>query len=294
MIEPNNVDPGLVSVVIPARNAATTLEAQLAALADQDYPGDLEIIVADNGSTDDTIARVRSWEGRIPRLRIISAAGRPGPAHARNAGIAAATSDLVLLCDADDVADRAWVRHLVDGLKRADAVAGGTVGFSSDAPPAGAPMPRPFGRAGFGFLPGLMSCSCGFRRAAWASVGGFDETYPIATCEDIDIAWRLQLAGYRLAQVPEGFVYYREPSEPRAVLRTWYRYGRYQPLLMKKFASAGLRRESAARVLAGWARLLLTAYRLAGPDDARRLWCRDFGRRVGRIVGSIRTRTVFL
>lgn len=280
-----------VSVVIPARNAARTIDAQLGALADQDYDGAIEVIVADNGSTDDTARRARAWGDRLPGLRVVDATDRAGPAHARNVGIAAATSDLVLCCDADDVVDRSWVRLLVAALATADAVAGGTVDFRRD-PPANPPPPRPFGTAGFGFLPALMSCSCGLRRAAWEAVGGFDEDF--VTCEDIDLAWRIQRAGFTLVQVPDAFVYYREPGTARDVVRAWFRYGRFQPLLMQRFGPDGLHRDRSVRVLAAWGRLALTCYRVAGNDSARRTWCRDLGRRMGRIVGSIRTRTLYL
>lgn len=291
MITPEPASPPPVSVVIPAHNAAHTIDEQLAALAEQDYDGPIEIVVADNGSADDTVQRVRAWADRIPRLRVVDAAARRGPAHARNVGIAAASSGLVLCCDADDIADRAWVRTLVVALATADAVAGGTVAFRHD-PPVPAPPPRPFGKAGFGFLPALMSCSFGLRRAAWEAIGGFDEDFP--TCEDIDLAWRIQRAGFTLVQAPDAFVYYREPEAARDLFRSWYRYGRSQPLLMRRFGPDGLHRDRPVRVLAAWGRLALTCYRLAGNHSARRTWSREFGRRVGRLVGSIRSRTLFL
>lgn len=284
-------NPPLVSVVIPARDAAATIDAQLAALAEQDYPGPIEVVVADNGSTDDTAARARAWIDRIPRLRVVDAHDRPGAAHARNVGIAAASSDLVLLCDADDLVDRAWARHLTAALGSADAVAGGTAGFRGD-PPAAATPPSAFGTAGFAFLPALSTASAGIHRATWAAIGGFDETLP--TGEDIDFAWRLQLRGFTLVQSPEAFVHYREPETARDTLRTWYRYGRSQPALMKRFGSAGLSREPWTRVAAAWGRLALHCYRLVGPAAGRRSWCRDLGLRSSRVVGSIRARALYL
>ncbi|MFA5882576.1 MAG: glycosyltransferase [Acidimicrobiia bacterium] len=283
--------PPLVSVVIPARNAAATIDAQLATFAEQDYRGPIEVVVADNDSTDDTAERARAWVDRIPRLRVVDAGDRPGPAHARNVGIAAASSDLVLLCDADDVADRAWVRHLAAALGTADAVAGGTAGFRGD-PPAEAAPPPPFGTAGFAFLPALSTSSAAIHRATWGAIDGFDET--LRTGEDIDFAWRLQLEGFTLVQSPEAFVHYREPETARATLRTWYGYGLSQPALMKKFGPAGLPREPVTRVAAAWGRLVLHCYRLGGPAAARRTWCRDLGLRCGRVVATIRTRTLYL
>jgi glycosyltransferase involved in cell wall biosynthesis len=283
-----------VTVVIPARDAAATIDAQLAALAHQDHDGPLHVVLADNGSSDDTAARAAAWADRFASLRVVDASARRGPAFARNAGTEAAPTELVLLCDADDIADRSYVRHLSEALADADAVAGGTVDFHDEVPDP-PPAPQPFGTAGFGFLPGLMSCSCGYRKSAWAAVGGFDaETYPVATCEDIDFAWRLQLEGFRLVQAPAGFVFYRNPPSARRVLRTWYRYGRYQPVLQQRFGPTGLRPEPSRRVAAAWVRLVLHSYRLVAGDAPRRRWCRELGRRVGRAVGSLRCRTRYL
>ena len=281
-----------VTVVIPARDAATTIDAQLAALAAQDHPGPITVIVADNGSVDGTGARVEAWADRLPDVRVVDAGDRPGAAHARNVGTAAAATDLVLCCDADDVADPAWVRHLVAGLGDADVVAGGTASFVGAAPSGPSP-PGGFGTAGFGFLPALTTASCGYHRRVWEAVGGFDEDLPLA-CEDLDFGWRVQLAGFTLAQVPEGYVHYREAPTATAVLRRWYRYGAAQPRLFRRFGPSGLRRDPPTRVLAAWARLVLHGYRLLQGGTARRHWCRDAGRRAGRLTGSLRTRTWYL
>ena len=90
-------DP-LVSVVVPARNAAATLERCLRSLLDLDYPRDrFEIIVADNGSTDGSRSILDRFGGQV---RVVEQP-RPGPAAARNAGIRAAEGTVIALTDAD-------------------------------------------------------------------------------------------------------------------------------------------------------------------------------------------------
>jgi glycosyltransferase involved in cell wall biosynthesis len=272
------------SVVVPARDAGAVIDGQLEALAAQTYDGDWELIVVDNGSSDDTVARVLRWSDRIAGLQVVRAAGRRGPAHARNVGIAAASSDLVLVCDADDRVTPGWIAALVEALTRHDAVAGAIAGSGS-----GSGAPSGFG---FGFLPAFATCSAAFHKRAWNAVGGFDESLP--TCEDLDLAWRIQLAGFTLGQCPEAIVHYRGAATAGDEFRTWFRYGRYQPRLLARFRADGLRPEPLARVVAKWAQLVVTAYRLAGSDSARRTWCREAGRRCGRVVGSIRERAVYL
>ncbi len=95
-------DPPLVSVVIPAFNAADHIDACLASVAAQVGHFRLEILVVDDGSTDATPLRLVSWAGQDPRIRVLAQANA-GPSAARNRGIAAAHGDLVALLDADDL-----------------------------------------------------------------------------------------------------------------------------------------------------------------------------------------------
>jgi glycosyltransferase involved in cell wall biosynthesis len=70
-----------VSVVIAALNAAATLPLQLAALAAQDYSGSWEVVVADNGSTDATVAIAREFASSLPHLVLVDASDRRGQSH---------------------------------------------------------------------------------------------------------------------------------------------------------------------------------------------------------------------
>jgi GT2 family glycosyltransferase len=282
------------TVVIPARDAGAVIDEQLRALAAQTYDGDWELIVADNGSRDDTVERVLRWSDRIAGLRVVRAAGRPGPAHARNVGIAAASSELVLLCDADDRVAPEWMARLVDALDGLDAVAGAVAPWDDHRPSTPPAVPSAGGGSGFGFgfLPAFATCSAAIHKRVWEAVGGFDESLP--TCEDVDFAWRLQLAGFELGSCPAAAVRYRGPATAGGEFRTWFRYGRYQPRLLARVRADGLRPEPLPRVAARWAQLLLTAYRLAGSDRGRRAWCREAGRRCGRAVGSMREHAVYL
>jgi hypothetical protein len=90
-------DP-LVSVVIPLYNAGRSIAETLDSALGQDYPR-IEVIVVDNGSTDDGVRICRRY--RDPRLRLVSAQGR-GLAVARNFGIACARGEIVAFLDADD------------------------------------------------------------------------------------------------------------------------------------------------------------------------------------------------
>lgn len=99
-----------VSVILPVFNGEQFLAQSLNAILEQDYPS-LEIIVADDGSTDSTPEVVQ----RYPTVRYVRQENA-GPSAARNAGIAISTGDYVTFCDCDDLYHpgkvSAQVRHL--------------------------------------------------------------------------------------------------------------------------------------------------------------------------------------
>src|SRR5436190_1570422 len=87
-----------VSVIVPAFNAGRTISAALASVFAQTYR-DFEVIVVDDGSTDDTAARIAEWGDRVLYVRQPNG----GPARARNTGIGRSRGRLVAFLDADDV-----------------------------------------------------------------------------------------------------------------------------------------------------------------------------------------------
>lgn len=91
-----------VSVIIPAYNASRFLPRALASVAAQSYPADrIETIVIDDGSTDDTLALARTFEGHAPGFQVFSQPNR-GVSAARNLGIAVSSGELIAFLDADD------------------------------------------------------------------------------------------------------------------------------------------------------------------------------------------------
>jgi glycosyltransferase involved in cell wall biosynthesis len=91
-----------IAVVVPTWNRADTLPASLASLLEQ-QGADLEVVVVDDGSTDDTPAVLARLAAADPRLRVVRGA-HAGVAGARNAGIAATTAPYVAFHDSDDTA----------------------------------------------------------------------------------------------------------------------------------------------------------------------------------------------
>ena len=110
----------LASVIVPARNAQQTLPRTLAALAGQNLDGGLEVIVVDDGSSDDTAAVARRAPGPVTVLE----QEPKGPAAARNLGVAISSGAMLAFCDADVFPAAGWLRAGVRALERADIVQG--------------------------------------------------------------------------------------------------------------------------------------------------------------------------
>jgi len=285
-----------VSVIVPARNVAAVVPAQLEALADQTYTGPMEIIIADNGSTDGTRAIIEAWSKRDPRVRLIDASDGRGANVARNAGAHSATGQLLLFCDADDVVHPDWVAAMA-----AAAAAGEVLGGRLDDEPLNDAKVRSWRQVGTqdglpifaGFLPFAMTANMAVHRSVFHDLGGFDESYPHG-CDDVDFCWRAQLEGFRLSYVPDAIVFYRLRTRLRSLARQSYDYGRWTPALYRRFREHGMPRSGARQGLSAWRALFRSAPRMWRHRAGRGIWAAMAARRAGRLVGSARERTLYL
>jgi glycosyltransferase involved in cell wall biosynthesis len=219
------------SVVIPAYNAAATLDACLEACANQTTPPH-EIIVVDDGSTDDTADRARAHEG----VTVIEQPNA-GPAGARNAGAHAATGDIVVYTDADCLPEPECLTELLRGFDADVYGVGGTYGIANpDAVLARlihaeillrhARLPEEVDFLG--------SFNVAYRRDALEAAGGFDDTFRQASGEDNDLAYRLHDAGGKLRFQREAVVRHYHPDKLIPYLRTQRRHGFWRMKLYAK------------------------------------------------------------
>jgi len=268
-------DPPTFSVVLPVYQGAATIGEAIESILTQEPPP-LEVIVADDGSTDDLDRALGRFNDQVAIVR------RPhrGVAAARNAGLGAAGGDFVLFWDADDVLLDGKLAALGRlGRERPDLDLLCTdLYFERDGHRAGRfeevnPFPLSDQRATI--LKRCFVVQPAFRRSRLVEIGGFDET--LATGEDWDCVLRLILDGSCAGLWDEPLGVYRIHGTSLTGSRPQTLQDRVR-LMEKALRHPGLRDEERAgleRSLAahrGRARLAATQEAIAGaaPDARRR------------------------
>ncbi len=224
-----------VSVIIPAYNAAVTLEPCLAALLAQSYPRDgYEIIVADDGSTDNTA----DLAARFSEVRLIRSEHH-GAAAARNRGARAASGELLLFTDADCEPTARWIETLCAAFTDPRVVgAKGTYRTRQreliarfvqlEYEEKYARMRR---AATIDFID---TYSAAYRRDVFLANHGFDESFPTASVEDQEFSFRLAEQGHAMVFAPDAVVYHQHAATLGAYARRKFRIGYWKVLVHRR------------------------------------------------------------
>jgi GT2 family glycosyltransferase len=204
-----------VSFIIPVKNDARRLKQCLEAVFRNQAAGvALEVIVADNGSTDESPDVAAAMGARVlslPGLRV---------ADLRNRAAAEASGDVLAFVDADHEIVPTWVTTAVAALE-AEGV--GAAGALYSAPSRGSWVQRMYG-ALRGHTTGVLevgwlgSGNLAVRRAAYEAVNGFDTS--LEACEDVDFCQRLRASGWRIIGDERlKSIHFGDPSTLRALFR---------------------------------------------------------------------------
>ncbi len=195
----------MISVIIPAHNAAAAIGECLAALQRQTSPA-AEIIVIDDGSTDNTAQLAAEFGVTLIRQP------QQGPASARNAGIRAARGDILCFTDADCQPAPDWLREITAPLLADPGIAAAKGAYCCR-------QTEPVARfvqieyedkydvlrrhTSIAFMD-FYSAAC--RRSVLLEMGGFDERFTAANTEDRDLSYRLAARGYKMVFRPSALV----------------------------------------------------------------------------------------
>jgi O-antigen biosynthesis protein len=222
-----------ISVVVCTYNGARTLHQCLRAVQALHYP-DFEVIVVDDGSRDDSAAIARTYGARV-----ISTENR-GLSAARNAGMQAASGEIVAYIDDDAYPDPDWLTYLANAFRssRHAAAGGPNIAPPGDGPIADCVVNAPGGPVHVlindeeaEHIPG---CNMAFRRQRLVEVGGFDTQFRAAG-DDVDLCWRILERGWTIGFSPAAVVWHHRRNSLRSYWRQQRGYGKAEALLERKW-----------------------------------------------------------
>lgn len=235
-----------LSVVIPTYRRPELLRRCLTSLAAQTVPADtFEVVVVDDGSGDETAEVLAAFQDRV---RGFTQPKNAGPAAARNRGITEARADLVLFLD-DDIAAAPDLlsTHLALHAAAADPLLGvlGRVDWSPELTVT--PFMSWLDRSGlqFGYdtwlregpidppYAAFYTANLSMHRTALTDVGGFDERFPYAAFEDMELAFRLAERGFRLDYRPAARAFHTRAMELRGFCERMSKVGESAELLRR-------------------------------------------------------------
>lgn len=274
-----------VSIVIPTYNRCATLLDCLAALDQQTFDkASIEIIVVDDGSSDETAARVTALLDRGgARLKYVHQTNR-GPAAARNLGVSNSSGELLLFLGDDIIATPQFVEQHVQGHAanpaREVAILGKTVWSPSlHVTPLmhwleDSGMQFDYGALDRGKQPAALhfyTSNISLKLPFFLQHGGFDEDFPHAAYEDIELALRMEKGGLRIIYRPEALAYHDHATTFESYRKRIIKVGMSAYILNRKhpgfIKQAGLLRTFAKRVI-----LLFTPLVMLAGSERMKLW----------------------
>jgi GT2 family glycosyltransferase len=222
-----------ISVVVCTYNGSRTIRECLEGLRDLDYP-DFEVIVIDDGSTDNTADVVREFD-----VRLVQTENR-GLSRARNLGMELATGTIVAYTDDDAYPDPHWLYYLAHTFNTTQFAA---VGGPNLPPPGDGVVAEAVANAPGGPMHILLSdreaehipgCNMAFRKSALAAIGGFDPQFRTAG-DDVDVCWRIQNAGWKVGFHAAAMVWHHRRKTVRAFWKQQTGYGKAEAMLQVKW-----------------------------------------------------------
>ena len=227
-----------VSVIIPVKNRSEDIRNCLRSLLSLDYPADsLEVIVIDDGSTDDTRKVIDSFPVRSVYLNQTL-----GASACRNRGVKEARGELIAFIDSDCLVDPNWLKELVPYFHHEQiGIVGGYVDSAHTKSlvdryeSVNSPLnmgPRPLRGMSDSSTLYVPTCNLIVRKKAFVEVGGFAEELKVG--EDVDLCWRLRKYGCWLLYLPQGKVMHRHRSPLSRMLKRRYDYGTSEAILFSR------------------------------------------------------------
>lgn len=209
-----------ISVVIPNYNGASLLEKNLSKVIKEvdDYEsGSKEIIIVDDGSTDESLDILDKFKNANKNIRVLSNEKNLGFSSSVNKGVSSSEGDIIILLNTDIIPETGFLKPLIDNFKDDNVFAVGCLDKSVEK--GGVVLRgRGLGEWKRGFLIHrkgevdkkntlwVSGGSGAFRKSIWEKLGGFNELYNPFYYEDIDLSYRALKSGFKVLFEPKSIV----------------------------------------------------------------------------------------
>jgi succinoglycan biosynthesis protein ExoA len=240
-----------VSVIIPAYNEENYIRKAVLNVVNQAWPGNIEILIVDGGSTDQTVPLLEELQKELPENRSLKVLHNPARHIPISLNLACenAAYDIIVRTDAHTYVPESYVSQQVQALKKIDfkGIAGGRIEIFPGAPTCmaeaitisvghplgvGNALYRTFKGSGGELLEVDTVPFGAFAKALWKELGGYDET--LLFDEDYDFNFRAKKAGYRIVLNPEIVLEYFSRKDLGLLWKQYYRYGYWANQTMQK------------------------------------------------------------
>lgn len=222
------------SIIIPTFNGAMRVGNCLAALLQQIAGRNAEILVVNDGSTDDIAGIV----ARYPSVRLINQRNS-GPAAARNRGALEARGNIILFTDDDCVPVSNWLSSMLEPFDDPEVVGVKGVYRTHQSRLAARFVQVEYEdryrrMAGMRDIDFIDTYSAAFRRDRFLEMKGYDTDFPVACAEDIELSYRMSGRGWKMKFVPQAVVYHTHPDTLSGYLKKKYKFAFWRVLALIK------------------------------------------------------------
>ena len=235
------IETNPVSIIIPTFNGDSRIGNCLDALLKQVPGRNVEILVINDGSTDDTAHVVKRYSG----VRLITQ-GNAGPAAARNRGALEARGTIIMFTDDDCVPMPDWLDAMLDPFKDPEVV--GVKGvYRTHQRRLVARFVQIEYEDRYRFMKGLPSIDfidtycAAFRRDRFLEMAGYDTSFPVACAEDIELSYRMSACGWKMMFAPTAIVYHTHPDTLSWYLKKKYKFAFWRVLAVRKNPSKAVK-----------------------------------------------------
>jgi glycosyltransferase involved in cell wall biosynthesis len=230
-----------LSIIIPTFNGGSRIGNCLDALLQQTAGRNAEILVVNDGSTDNTAEVVRNY----PSVRLITQLNA-GPATARNRGAQEATGRILLFTDDDCVPMPEWLGAMLEPFRDPEVVGAKGIYRTRQRSLAARFVQIEYEdkyllMAGLASIDFIDTYSAAFLRHRFLEMNGYDTSFPVACAEDIELSYRMSARGWIMKFVPSAIVYHTHPDSFWRYLKKKYKFAFWRVLAVRKNPGKGVK-----------------------------------------------------